>query len=85
MELSQRYISDRFLPDKAIDLIDEAAAKLQMEINSKPEELDELERKIMQLEIEREAIKREHDVEMVRKVEEELSNVKEQRDAFFAV
>ena len=63
VELSQRYITDRFLPDKAIDLIDEAAAKLRMEINSKPEALDEIERKIMQLEIEREAIKRENDKE----------------------
>ncbi len=61
VELSQRYITNRFLPDKAIDLIDEAASKLRMEINSKPEELDEIERKIMQLEIEREAIKREND------------------------
>ena len=59
VELSQRYITDRFLPDKAIDLIDEAAAKLRLEINSVPEELDERERKIRQLEIEREAIKRE--------------------------
>ena len=58
VELSQRYISDRFLPDKAIDLIDEAAAKLRLEIDSVPEELDEFDRKIRQLEIEREAIKR---------------------------
>ena len=61
VELSQRYISDRFLPDKAIDLMDEAAAKLRLEIDSVPEELDELNRKIMQLEIEREAVKREKD------------------------
>jgi ATP-dependent Clp protease ATP-binding subunit ClpB len=61
VELSTRYISDRFLPDKAIDLIDEAASKLRMEINSKPEELDEVDRRVMQLEIEREAIKREGD------------------------
>ena len=61
VELSNRYITDRFLPDKAIDLIDEAASKLRMEINSKPEELDEIDRKIMKLEIEREAIKREKD------------------------
>ncbi len=61
VELSQRYITDRFLPDKAIDLMDEAASKLRMEINSKPEELDVLDRKIMQLEIEIEAIKREKD------------------------
>ena len=60
-ELSHRYISDRFLPDKAIDLIDEAAAKLRLEIDSVPEELDEIERRIRQLEIEREAIKREND------------------------
>ncbi|MFU1875411.1 ATP-dependent chaperone ClpB, partial [Enterococcus faecium] len=59
VELSERYITNRFLPDKAIDLMDEAAAKLRMEINSKPEELDVLDRKIMQLEIEIEAIKRE--------------------------
>jgi ATP-dependent Clp protease ATP-binding subunit ClpB len=61
VELSQRYISDRFLPDKAIDLMDEAASKLRMQINSMPIELDELERKIMQLEIEREAMKRENE------------------------
>ena len=61
VELSSRYISDRFLPDKAIDLMDEAAAKLRLEIDSLPEELDELQRKIMQLEIEREAIRREKD------------------------
>jgi ATP-dependent Clp protease ATP-binding subunit ClpB len=84
VELSQRYISDRFLPDKAIDLIDEAAAKLQMEVNSKPEELDELERKIMQLEIEREAIKREKDSEKVGEINAELFNLKEKRDHFFA-
>ena len=59
--LSQRYITDRFLPDKAIDLMDEAASKLRLEINSKPEELDDLDRKIAQLEIEQEAIKREED------------------------
>ena len=63
VELIQRYITDRFLPDKAIDLMDEAAAKLRLEMNSVPEELDELERKIRQLEIEREAIKRENDKE----------------------
>ena len=61
VELSQRYISDRYLPDKAIDLMDEAAAKMRMEIDSVPEEIDALQRKIMQLEIEREAIKREND------------------------
>ena len=82
VELSQRYISDRHLPDKAIDLIDEAASKLRMEINSKPEELDEIERKIMQLEIEREAIKRENDNKKIEQVERELANLTEQRNAF---
>lgn len=82
VELSQRYISDRHLPDKAIDLIDEAASKLRMEINSKPEELDEIERKIMQLEIEREALKRENDDKKIGQVEHELSNLTEQRNAF---
>lgn len=75
VELSQRYITDRHLPDKAIDLIDEAASKLRMEINSKPEELDELERKIMQLEIEREAIKREKDTKKLNKIGEELAEL----------
>jgi ATP-dependent Clp protease ATP-binding subunit ClpB len=70
VELSQRYISDRFLPDKAIDLMDEAAAKLRMEINSKPEELDVLDRKIMQLEIELEAIKRENDLDKMSSLKE---------------
>jgi len=84
VELSQRYITDRHLPDKAIDLIDEAASKLRMEINSKPEELDELERKIMQFEIEREALKREKDTKKVEVVEKELANLIEQRDAFKA-
>ncbi len=70
VELSQRYITDRFLPDKAIDLIDEAAAKLRLEMNSVPEEIDELERKIKQLEIEREAIKRENDQEKVTHTEQ---------------
>ena len=73
VELSQRYITERHLPDKAIDLIDEAASKLRMEINSKPEELDELERKIMQLEIEREAIKRENDKVKLEHLGKELS------------
>ena len=73
VELSQRYISDRFLPDKAIDLIDESAAKLKLEINSMPEPLDELERKIRQLEIEREAIKREHDDEKLKVLSQEIS------------
>jgi ATP-dependent Clp protease ATP-binding subunit ClpB len=80
VELSQRYITDRFLPDKAIDLIDEAASKLRMEINSKPEELDEIERRIMQLEIEREAIKREKDQFKLKGLGEELANLNEKRD-----
>ena len=80
VELSQRYISDRFLPDKAIDLMDEAAAKLRMEINSKPEELDVLDRKIMQLEIEIEAIKRENDQKKLKTLQEELANIKEKRN-----
>lgn len=84
VELSQRYITDRFLPDKAIDLIDEAASKLRMEINSKPEELDELERKIMQLEIEREAIKREKDQEKLQGLGEEIANLSEKRDGLKA-
>ncbi len=84
VELSQRYITDRQLPDKAIDLIDEAASKVRMEINSKPEELDELERKIMQLEIEKEAIKRENDTKKLGSIENELSNLSQQRDAFKA-
>lgn len=84
VELSQRYISDRHLPDKAIDLIDEAASKLRMEINSKPEELDEIERKIMQLEIEREAIKREKDDKKLASIKSDLANLNEQKDAFMA-
>jgi ATP-dependent Clp protease ATP-binding subunit ClpB len=80
VELSQRYITDRFLPDKAIDLIDEAASKLRMEINSKPEELDEIERRVMQLEIEREAIKREKDQFKLKELGEELANLNEKRD-----
>ncbi|MEN9967909.1 MAG: hypothetical protein RIR94_76 [Bacteroidota bacterium] len=79
VELSQRYITDRHLPDKAIDLIDEAAAKLRMEINSKPEELDEAERKIMQLEIEKAAILRENDQKRLLQVEEDLAKLQEQR------
>ncbi|MFN4910456.1 MAG: ATP-dependent chaperone ClpB [Flavobacteriales bacterium] len=79
VELSQRYISDRHLPDKAIDLIDEAASKLRMEINSKPEELDEIERKIMQLEIEREALKRENNSMKLEAVEKDLANFNEKR------
>ncbi|HRE96923.1 MAG TPA: ATP-dependent Clp protease ATP-binding subunit, partial [Flavobacteriales bacterium] len=84
VELSQRYITDRFLPDKAIDLIDEAASKLRMEINSKPEELDELDRRIMQLEIEREAIKRENDEKKLAALNQELANLNDQRDQFMA-
>jgi len=84
VELSQRYITERHLPDKAIDLIDEAASKLRMEINSKPEELDEIERKIMQFEIEKEAIKRENDSKKLESIERELANLTEQKDAFRA-
>lgn len=84
VELSQRYITERFLPDKAIDLIDEAASKLRMEINSKPEVLDELDRRIMQLEIEREAIKRENDTTKLNQIAKELSALEEQRNAFRA-
>jgi len=80
VELSDRYISDRFLPDKAIDLMDEAASKLRIEINSLPEELDELQRKIMQLEIEREAIRREKDKEKERTLSKEIANLSEQRN-----
>ncbi|MBK6818267.1 MAG: ATP-dependent chaperone ClpB [Bacteroidetes bacterium] len=82
VELSSRYISDRFLPDKAIDLIDESAAKLKLEINSMPEELDELERRLRQLEIEREAIKRENDEKKLLELGKEIANLTEQRDAF---
>ncbi|MDG1730180.1 MAG: ATP-dependent chaperone ClpB [Algibacter sp.] len=80
VELSTRYITNRFLPDKAIDLMDEAAAKLRMEINSKPEELDVLDRKIMQLEIEIEAIKREKDESKLKSLRSDLANIKEQRN-----
>ena len=76
--LSTRYISDRFLPDKAIDLVDEAAAKLRLEVDSKPEELDNLNRQIMQLQIEREAIKREHDKAKLASIEEQLSTLQEE-------
>lgn len=79
VQLSQRYITDRFLPDKAIDLIDEAAAKLRLEMNSMPEELDEIERKIRQLEIEREAMKRENDKAKIKKINEDLANLEETR------
>ena len=84
VELSQRYITDRFLPDKAIDLIDEAASKLRMEINSKPMELDELERKIMQLEIEREAIKREGDEVKLADLNRVIGELSEERNALAA-
>ncbi len=84
VELSQRYITNRFLPDKAIDLMDEAASKLRMEINSKPEELDVLDRKIMQLEIEIEAIKREDDPAKLKALNIDLANLKEERASIFA-
>jgi ATP-dependent Clp protease ATP-binding subunit ClpB len=84
VELSTRYIADRFLPDKAIDLIDEAASKLRMEINSKPEELDEIDRRIMQLEIEREAIKRENDEAKLSELNKEIAELSGQRDGFKA-
>ncbi|SEB38093.1 ATP-dependent Clp protease ATP-binding subunit ClpB [Tenacibaculum sp. MAR_2009_124] len=80
VELSQRYITNRFLPDKAIDLMDEAASKLRMEINSKPEELDVLDRKIMQLEIEIEAIKRENDDIKLKSLNADIANLKEERN-----
>lgn len=80
VELSQRYITNRFLPDKAIDLMDEAASKLRMEINSKPEELDVLDRKIMQLEIEIAAIKREKDTDKLKSLNADLANLKEERN-----
>ena len=84
VELSQRYITNRFLPDKAIDLMDEAASKLRMEINSKPEELDVLDRKIMQLEIEIEAIKREKDESKLKVLGLDLANLKEERNEIYA-
>ncbi|MBI3133801.1 MAG: ATP-dependent chaperone ClpB [Bacteroidetes bacterium] len=84
VELSQRYITDRFLPDKAIDLIDEAASKLRMEMNSKPEALDEIDRRIMQLEIEREAIKREKDQKKLEHLQQELSELNERRTGLMA-
>lgn len=84
VELSQRYISNRFLPDKAIDLMDEAASKLRIEINSKPEELDVLDRKIMQMEIEIEAIKREQDENKVKLLQADLANLKEERNELHA-
>ena len=84
VELSHRYITDRFLPDKAIDLIDESAAKLRLEMNSMPEELDTLERQIRQLEIEREAIKRENDEAKLKELNTEIANVAVQRDTLKA-
>jgi len=84
VELSNRYITDRFLPDKAIDLIDESAAKLRLEMNSMPEELDKLERQIRQLEIEREAIKRENDEEKLKELNTEIANLSVERDTFKA-
>ncbi|MGV3598590.1 MAG: ATP-dependent chaperone ClpB [Bacteroidota bacterium] len=80
VEMSQRYIADRFLPDKAIDLVDEAAAKLRMEIDSVPEELDKIEREIMSLEIEREALKRENDEARLKGLSEEIANLTDQRN-----
>lgn len=84
VELSSRYITDRFLPDKAIDLIDESAAKLKLELNSMPEELDELERRIRQLEIEREAIKRENDADKLKELGQEISMLTVERDTLKA-
>jgi ATP-dependent Clp protease ATP-binding subunit ClpB len=84
VEMSQRYISDRFLPDKAIDLMDEAASKLRIEMDSVPEVVDELERRIMQLEIEREAIKREHNDKKVKELSEIIANLSAERDSLRA-
>ena len=84
MKMSDRYISDRFLPDKAIDLIDESAAKLRLEMNSMPEELDKLERQIRQLEIEREAIKREDDEVKLKELNTEIANLAVERDTYKA-
>lgn len=84
VELSSRYITDRFLPDKAIDLMDEAAAKLRMEVDSVPEGLDEISRKIKQLEIEREAIKRENDEPKLQTIGKELAELKEQEKSYKA-
>jgi ATP-dependent Clp protease ATP-binding subunit ClpB len=84
VELSSRYISDRFLPDKAIDLIDESAAKLRLEMNSMPEELDKLERQIRQLEIEREAIKRENDESKLKELNTDIANLTVERDTYKA-
>ena len=84
VEMSQRYINDRFLPDKAIDLLDEAASKLRLEMDSVPQELDEMNRKIMQLEIEREAIKREDDQAKLQKLNIDIANITEQRNSLNA-
>lgn len=84
VQLSERYISDRFLPDKAIDLMDEAAAKLRMERDSVPEELDEITRRLKQLEIEREAIKRENDTDKIALLDKEIAELKEQETSFKA-
>lgn len=84
VELSQRYISDRFLPDKAIDLMDEAASRLRIEIDSVPEVVDELERKVMQLEIEREAMKRENDLDRIKVLDKEIADLKEESNALKA-
>lgn len=84
VELSDRYITERYLPDKAIDLIDEAASKLRLEINSVPEQIDDLDRKIKQLEIEKEAIKRENDKTKLKSLNEQLSNLNEERDNYMA-
>ena len=84
VELSSRYITERFLPDKAIDLMDEAAAKLRLEIDSMPQELDELNRKVMQLEIEREAIRREQDIDKETALNKQIADLSEQRDALKA-
>ena len=84
VKLSERYISDRFLPDKAIDLMDEAAAKLRMERDSVPEELDEITRKLKQLEIEREAIKRENDTEKIKQLDKDIAELRDQEKAFRA-
>lgn len=84
VELSHRYITDRFLPDKAIDLIDESAAKLRLEMNSMPEELDKLERQVRQLEIEREAIKREHDEAKLKDLNTEIANLSVQKDTLMS-
>ncbi len=84
VQLSERYITDRFLPDKAIDLVDEAAARLRIQIDSMPEELDELERRIKQLEIEREAIKREHDEPKLAALSKQIADLEEERNALAA-